>query len=796
MKFTLSWLKKYLDTSASLDQICCKLTDIGLEVEEITDSSKALEPFYVAQIINAAPHPESAKLQICQVDIGDGQTSQIICGAKNARKNLKVALAPLNSVIPTNNLKIKKAKLLGIESCGMLCSASELGLGEDSDGIIEIDDKYPVKTKIADIFNQNDPLIEINITPNRGDCLGVYGIARDLAASGLGQLIKPRITQIKGDFTTNFDLKISDQNACPLFAMRHIKNIKNNPSPKWLKDALQSVGINSICAIVDITNYVMIAIGKPMHAYDASKIDQYLSANFATKDQEFISLKEQKYQLNNNDLIISDASGHPQALAGIIGGQYSAWSDQTTEILLESAIFDPILVAKSGRLHNINSDSRYRFERGSDPSSVIDAINLATNLILEICGGSASEVKIAKNQQITQKIIDFDPNLCQKLIGIDIKEQKITEILQNLGFNVEKSSKILKITIPAWRNDVTIAQDLVEEVTRIYGYNNIPSIPLNTTNINILKPQKSDILRNFLAKNNDEAINFSFIESKTAQFFATINDDLRIINPISNKMDYMRPNLLAGLLQNAANNLAKNTENLSLFEIGNIFTSLDPINGQAQMAAGIKIGKIAPKNIYGQDRNVDCADVKKDIFESLNALQIASDSVQISTQNLPNYYHPQKSATLKQGKNILGHFGEIHPHITKKFTIKRRVYAFEIFLDNLPTKKAKITAKKALQITDKPIVLRDFSFILDQEIIADDITKYAKKADPKMIKAVNIFDIYQGDKIQPNKKSIAFNIEIHPQDQTLKGDEIDIICQKVITNIQTNLNGILRDGSN
>ncbi len=793
MKFTLSWLKEYLNTTASLEEICSKLTDIGLEVEKTDDQSKNLSFFSVAKIIEAKPCENSNKLKICQVEVANSNIPlQIICGAANARSGLKVAYAPIGAIIPHNKMLIKKAKIAGVESNGMLCSARELEIGEDSDGIIEIDEKYPIGTKIADIYGLNDAIIEINVTPNRGDCLGIYGIARDLAASGIGNLKRFEIAKAKTSFSSAIEIKNEAPQACNFAAFRHIKNIKNCESPKWLKDKLKSVGLNSISAVVDITNFVMLAINRPMHSYDASKIDKLITIRFAKNGEKFTSLKNDEFILDEKTLVISD-NNKAIGLAGIIGSSDSSCDLSTTEILLEAAFFNPSIISYAGRKLNILSDARYRFERGVDINSCTDGIELATNLITEICGGEISEIKITEGEKIPAKTIEFDFAKIKKLIGIEVPQSKALEILSALDFKAEKTAedKFL-VSIPSNRHDIFKSEDLVEEIIRIFGYDKIipQELPseLSKNSSNNLNKTKSYLA----SKGMIETINWSFVDSNLVEIFDKKNEKLILANPISKELDHMRPTLLIGLIESYKRNSVRNFSNLSLFEIGRVFLG-SAQSEQKMMIGGLRAGLNKPQNHYHDEREFDILDVKKDFFDIVEIFGMRGESLQISTLEAPKYYHPHRCATLKLGKNIVGYFGEIHPAIAKKFDLKNRINAFEIFVDSLPSQQKSIN-RKAFEINDLQPVERDFSFLIDQDKIVGDIVKTIINCDKQLIKEVNIFDIYQGKNIAENKKSIALRALIQPVERSLTSEEIDLLSKKIIDAVCKSYDATLRDG--
>ncbi len=780
MKFTLAWLKEYLKTDASVEEICAKLTAIGLEVESCEDLAKSLKYFSVAKIIEARQHPDSNKLKICQVEVAAGQILQIICGAANARSGIKVAYAPIGAVIPVNQMVIKKAKIAGVESNGMLCSSQELGLGEADEGIIEIDDQFVIGTKIIDIYNKSDAIIEINVTPNRGDCLGVYGVARDLAAAGLGELLKPNFKQVVANFSSPINIYNNAHQTCNFAAFRHIKNIKNSQSPKWLKDKLVSIGINSISAVVDITNYVMFCLNRPMHAYDASKIKGKIDIRLAKNGEKFISLKKDEFLLDEKNLIIADDE-KILGLAGIIGSSNSSCDNDTTEILLESAYFDPVNISQTGRKLNILSDARYRFERGVDLASCLEGIEMATTLILEICGGQASQIKFVEGAAILNKKIDFDLEEIEKLIGLEVPSDIALRILEKLQFIVERKSenKVL-VQIPSHRHDIAISRDLVEEITRIYGYDQIKPQALEIESPDYSTTNVDKVRYLLMSRGMTENINWSFCDHNLVEVFTAINPQLMLVNPISADMDHMRPNLLIGLLKSYQKNYLRGFVNLSFFEIGKVFLAIDE-KSQLQMISGLRAGQNKEKNHYNDQRNFDIFDVKKDIFDLLEIFGLKASSLQITNVDAPKYYHPHRSAVLKLGKNIIGYFGEIHPKITKLFDLKVTINAFEVFVDNLPMQNgAKASSKKLYIANDLQQVERDFAFLLDKNQQVGDLIKQIEAADKQLIKQVEIFDIYSGKNIAEEKKSIALRVVIQPLEKTLTSQEIDVISAKII----------------
>ncbi len=788
MKLTLSWLKEHLETSATLEEICAKLTSIGLEVESVEDKAKILAPFAVAKILEAKPHENSTKLKICQVQTPDSATPlQIICGAPNARTGLKVAYAPIGSVIPTNQMVIKKAKIAGTESSGMLCSARELGLGNEDAGIIEIDEKWEIGTKITEVFGLSDAVIEINVTPNRGDCLGIFGIARDLAATGIGTLKNPQIKKLERQFSCAIEIKNEAPDACNYAAFRHLKNVKNCESPKWLKEKLGAIGINSISAIVDVTNYVMLVLNRPMHAYDASKINGALTIRFARNDEKFTSLKNDEFTLDEKMLVISD-SQKALGLAGIIGSANSCCDLETSEILLESAFFTPTAIAYAGRKLNILSDARFRFERGVDEATCESGIDLATQLILEICGGEVAETKISGAKSAAKKI-EFDLTKIKKLIGLEIAPDKAAQILSDLGFGLEKiTAEKLLVTIPTHRHDISLNQDLIEEVVRIFGYETISKTALPTNFAEKSQPNILHQVRSRLAASGMiETISWSFVDANLVEIFAEKNEKLILKNPISIELNHMRPTLAMGLLESYRKNVLRNFSDLSLFEIGNVFAS-----EQKSMIAGLRAGKNKEQNHFHDERDFDVFDVKKDFFDVIEIFGLKAESLQMSASDAPKYYHPHRFAALKLGKNLVGYFGEIHPAIAKKFDLKNRVNLFEIFVDALPQAQ-KSSTRKSFAINDLQLVERDFAFLVNKDQAIGDLIKTIANCDKQLICDVNIFDIFSGKNIAQDKKSVALRVKIQPIEKTLTSDEIDAISKKIIEAVSKFYGATLRE---
>lgn len=791
MKFTLNWLKEFLDTDASLEQITEKLTALGLEVEEVVDRAAALAPFRIAQIKDAKPHPDADKLRVCRVATGEEEL-QIVCGAPNARAGINVVLAPIGAVIPTNDLKIRASKIRGVESFGMLCSAAELGLGEDHNGIIEMPaNDNVIGQPYANLVGLDDPVIEIAITPNRGDCLGVYGIARDLAAAGLGILKPLAPTQERGNGASPINIKIEDENLCPYFIGRHFKNVKNAQSPAWLKQRLEAIGLRPISALVDITNYIAFTFGRPLHVYDAAKLKGNLTIARASGGEKFEALDDKDYMLKKDIPIVADENG-AQAIAGVIGGRASGCELDTTEVFLEVALFDADEVAKAGRAMDILSDSRYRFERRVDPLFLETATDIATQMILELCGGQASEITVAGKRPEWKKHVNFTAKNVAEIGGVHVDEAICNNILSALEFEINGD----KISIPSWRPDVEGTADIVEEILRVHGYEHIPTTELprvNETKETAVTAEQSRIYRArraLSAHGMKEVVSWSFMPFDIAKKFGFKDEGLMLANPISSDLDAMRPSILPNLLQAVARNAARGYKDLAFFEAGPIFEQAKP-KGQSRHVSGVRSNEYVQRNTHETARVVDVFDAKADLLLTLEAMGAPTANLQISN-DAPSYYHPGRSGVFKLGKNALAVFGEIHPSILKLLDIKFPVVAFETFADALPPVKRKGKSRCKLIASDFQSSVRDFAVLVDTDVKAESILRAALGADKKLIKDATIFDVYQGKNIEDGKKSVAFSIRIQPDDRTLNEKELEEIQQKVLDAVVKQTGAVLR----
>jgi len=776
MKFTLSWLLEYLETNASLEEITDKLTHIGLEVENVIDNSR-LAGFVVVEVLEVAPHPNADKLKLCRVNDGS-KVLQIVCGAKNVKEGMKTVLASLGSTLPESNFTIKPTKIRGVLSEGMLCSASELSLTQDeSEGIIELSDDY----KTGDKFFNCDPVIDINITPNRGDCLGVYGIARDLAATGIGILKTLSVPQLACSINSPVNVKVTDGES--FISGIYIANVKNKESPKWLKDKLQSIGMRSISAIVDITNYIMISFGRPMHAYDAKKIEGELIVRKANDEEKFIGLNDKEYLLNKDISVISD-NKNVHAIAGIMGSKYSECSLETTDIFLESAWFDPISITKSSRQLSISTDSSYRFARSVDHGFILDGLNLVAQVILELCGGEISSVVSAGNLNKADTKINFDYQNANKLGSVYASPNEIFDILTKLGFSIDKRTECnWDIQVPIWRPDVTIPADLIEEVTRIYGYDKIKEEPL-PNNVEEVDSTYDNLRILMTNRGFHEVITWSFMSESIAEKFG-YSDKLFIIdNPFNNDFNIMLPSVIPNLLKVTADNTAHGTPDLAIFEIGPIYNS----EAQSQyVLSGIRSGNNLPRNHYNTDRKVDVFDAKADLITALEFFNVNCDNLAIERAE-KEYYHPGKSGTLSFRSKIVGYFGELHPSILNFFNIKQKVVGFELILENienLPVSKKKFIDYKYQSVK------RDFAFIVNKDVAAGNIINMVKKSS-ELITEVLIFDVYHGNNIESNKMSIAFSVTFCSPTHTLTEEEIQKESNMIVNLVCKNTEGTLR----
>ncbi|MDC1224140.1 phenylalanine--tRNA ligase subunit beta [Pelagibacteraceae bacterium] len=801
MKTTTSWLKEHLDTKLSENQIIDKLTDVGLEVEGVDSQSGELDSFIVAKILKAEKHPDADRLRICDVDIGSGNSVKVVCGALNAKEGLLTIYAPPGAVVPKNKMKLVVSKIRGVTSYGMLCSEAELNISNESDGITELSSKKYEKKIGENYFPKSSiNVIDISVTPNRADCLGVRGIARDLATAGAGTLKKIKSEKIVQKNKQRVSIKIIKEKnqGCTSFGSCLITGVKNTKSPDWLKKKIISLGQKPISAIVDITNYVMFDLNRPLHAYDADKIDKGIIIRNSKKNEKFKALDEKHYNLEDDMCVIADALG-VLGLGGIIGGTRSGTELATKNVLIESAYFNPRSIRKTSKILNIDTDAKFRFERGIDPLSIEQGLQRAAELIQKICGGEISKFDIQKIENVKNISIKFDTQLFEKITGFKIDQKEIIKILSNLGFKIKKQKKLLLLTVPSWRSDIEQEVDIVEELMRIKGYDQIRMIePEKVRNKNTLnKTQKlfHFLQRAIASKGYLEAITWSFTDSKINQLFNENNTEIKIVNPISADLNVLRSSIFSNLIINLNKNLGRGFKDLSIFEIGPTFSGSKP-GEQQTVVSGLRTGKLSRQNWVEQARLVDVFDVKRDIIQSLVEAGYNRGKFYIDDQT-PNYYHPGKSGRmfLNRGKEeVVAFFGEIHPNILKKLDIKvEALVGFEIFLDNIKQPKKSLKNQKAqFKYSDFQKSERDFAFVLDKNFKVQELIEIITNVNKDLIKSVKVFDVYEGENIHKGKKSIALNVTIQSLEKTLNEEDLNKINQLIISTVESKTDAKIR----
>jgi len=806
MKFTLSWLKEHLETDATLDEICERLTAIGLEVEDVDDKA-AYKPFVIAKVLTAEKHPEADRLKVLMVDAGDGKPVQIVCGAPNARAGLIGALARPGTYVPGIDVTLAVGKIRGVESHGMMCSEKELNISDNHDGIIDLPEDAPIGTSFAAYAGLDDPVVEINLTPNRPDCTSIFGIARDLAASGLGKLRLPKAPDFKVEGKTPVEVKIvlDDERLCPGFAYRLVRGVKNGPSPRWMQQRLLAIGLRPISALVDVTNYMTFDQGRPMHVFDADKVKGDLVVRRAREGEEILALDTRTYKLNPANVIIADDDG-PESIGGIMGGEHSGCDENTVNVLIESALWDPINIAKTGRSHGIITDARYRFERGVDPEYMVPGLERTTELVLEMCGGTAAAARVSGYKDHVKKVVDFPFSEVKRLTGLTVSNAEGREILAGLGFEVEGTGEVVKVAVPSWRPDIDGKADLVEEIMRIHGVDNIRPEPLpsaGAVNGRILTPlqiRTRTAKRALAARGMLEAVTWSFISHEQAKLFGGGSHALRLANPIAADMSDMRPSLLPGLLSAAQRNADRGFGDVAIFEVSGTYEN-DAPEGQRRVAAGIRrgtaslsgAGRMWSNAAKGGGKPVDVYDAKADALTVLEACGLPMGNVQVEP-GAPAWYHPGRSGTIKMGpKVILGYFGEFHPKTLEALDVTGALAGFEIYVDAVPEPKKKATrTKPALELSPFQMVRRDFAFVVDRTVEAGAIVKAAGSADRKLITGVNVFDIFEGASLGEGRKSVAIEVLIQPVEKTLTDDDFDALTKKIIANVEKSTGGVLR----
>ncbi|MCE9507686.1 MAG: phenylalanine--tRNA ligase subunit beta [Alphaproteobacteria bacterium] len=794
MKLSLSWLKEYLDTQAALDEISKKLTAIGLEVEGIHDPAAMLKGVVVGHVVSAEKHPDADKLQCLIVDTG-AEKLKVVCGAPNAKAGMKGVFAPVGSYIPGSAMTLKKGNIRGQESNGMMCSERELLLSEEHNGIIELAAAAVTGSPAADALGLNDPVLEINLTPNRGDCAGIYGIARDLAAAGLGKLKPLKTAAVAGKFKSPVTVSLKDEKSCPLFIGRYIRGVKNGASPQWLQDKLKAVGQKPISALVDITNYMTLGLNRPLHVFDADKLQGNIHVRLSAKGERLAALNDKSYDLDDGMVVICDDSG-VLGLGGIIGGVSSAVSEKTVNVYLECAYFDQTAIAKTGQKLQIDSDARYRFERGIDPAFASAGAEIATQMILDLCGGEASEVFVAGTAPDVSRTINYAPQRLKLLGGSDLTEARQKEILTALGFALNGWA----VKTPSWRHDVEGAPDIVEEILRIDGYDNIPPQPVVRlpgqlrSEPSPLQKRVISSRRTLASRGLYETVTWSFMDDAKSDLFgaaATQNKKaLTLVNPISADLAVMRPSILPNLIEAAGKNTDKGYPDAALFEVGGVYLSPE-YDGQLTVATGLRSGNAVARHWSGAARSADALDAKGDALAVLEACGINVNSLQI-TIDAPAWYHPGRSGVLRLGRDALAYFGEIHPAVLASLKRDEAYAGFEVFLQKLPAPKKKGTRKELLKPSPFQPVSRDFAFIVDQTVEADKLVRAIKSVDKNLITAVDIFDIYMGKGVTPGKKSVALAVTLQPVEKTLTDEEINALSAKIIEAVEKGTGGALR----
>ena len=796
MKFTLSWLKDHLLTDASLDEITYALTDLGLEVEAVTDPAAKLSVFSIGKVIEAEKHPDADKLRICQVQTATGIT-QIICGAPNARAGITVVIAQPGVYVPGIDITIGVGKIRGVESFGMMCSEREMELSEEHDGIIELG-SGEVGQSFSDWLAEHepsrvDPVIEIAITPNRPDALGIRGIARDLAARGLGTLkdfdVMPVVASFKADLSVSIDDNTLD--GCPVFCGRVIRGVRNGPSPTWLQHALRSIGLRPISFLVDVTNFFTMDRNRPLHVFDADKLTGNMRVHRAQGGEKILALDDKIYTFEAGQMMISDENG-AQSIAGIMGGADTGCTEETVNVLVESAYWDPVQIAYTGRALQINSDARYRFERGVDPEFTPEGLEYAVRMIVDNAGGEASELIQAGKVPNYARAYRLDVTRVASLVGMDIPERTQRATLTDLGFRLEGDMA----HVPSWRPDVMGEADLVEEIARIASLTKLVGIPFARVNLGVPKPvlslgqtREQTARRTIASLGYNECVTYSFIDHDAAVMFGGGTDATMLSNPISSEMSHMRPSLLPGLLQAAARNQARGIMDMALFEVGPIWHGGEPEDQEA-LACGILVGQTDPKDVHSSRRTVDVYDVKADVEAVLHALG-APTKVQFQ-RGLSNWWHPGRSARMALGKTSLAGFGEVHPTVLAALGVRGPVMAFAIHTKNIPMPKTRSATRSALSISDLQAVERDFAFVVDQSVEAITLVNAAKGADKVLIEEVQVFDEFIGGSLAEGLKSLAFTVRLQPKDTTLKDLEIEAVSAKIVEKVSKATGGKLR----
>lgn len=803
MKFTLPWLKEHLDTDASLPEIVDKLTMIGLEVENLEDKAAQLKPLVIASVLSAEKHPNADRLRVCMVDIGAGTPVQVVCGAPNARGGMKAVFAPPGTYIPGKKITLRIGKIRDVESRGMLISGAEIEVSDDADGIIELPADAPVGKAYADWAGLADPVIEINLTPNRPDCTGVAGIARDLGATSIGTYKDKIPKPVKGTFPCPVKVTLDfgkSPSLCPAFGLRLVRGVKNGPSPGWLQKRLTAIGLRPINALVDITNFVTFDRGRPLHVFDADKVHGNLTVRRAKNGEKLLALDGKTYSLDEGICVIADEKG-VESLSGIMGGEATGCSETTKNVLIESALWDELNIAQTGRKLGINSDARYRFERGVDPAFMVPGLELATQKVIDLCGGEPSEVTIAGDPTPKEKVVDFPLSELPRLTGLKLPLADLRRVLEKLGFFTAGQGERVKIAVPSWRPDVHGRADIVEELVRIVGVDRVPSArfvreqarkPVLTTIQNRTRKAKRALAARGLA----EAVTWSFVSKQEAELFGGGSPELALANPIAAELSNMRPSLIPGLVMAAQRNADRGFPDTALFEVGQIFKGDRP-DDQITAASGVRRALAKPagngRHWSGKAEPVDAFDAKADVFAVLAAAGAPVQALQVVPGG-PAWFHPGRSGTVQIGpQNIFGHFGELHPRAVAALQAEGPLVAFEVMLEKIPEPKARPTrAKPPLELSAFQPVERDFAFVVDNAVKAADIVRSAQNADKKLVSNVVVFDVYEGKGIEPGKKSVAIAVTIQPREKTMTDAEIEALAGKIVAEVTKRTGAVLR----
>ena len=799
MKITLSWLRDHLETEADLPTIVARLTMLGHEVDGIDDPAARLAPFTVAHVVSAVQHPNADRLRVCVVDTGTERV-QVVCGAPNARAGMKGVFARAGTVIPRTGLLLKAGQIRGEASNGMLCSAYEMGLSDDHEGIIDLPADAPVGEPFARVMGLDDPVLDVKITPNRADCLGIRGLARDLAAAGVGRL-KPRdpVTVpavFDSPIGVRLELPAEAAAACPLYAGRYIRGVRNGPSPEWLQRRLLAVGLRPISALVDITNFFTLDVARPLHVFDADAVAGDIVVRLCQPGESLQALNGKVYELDGEMTAIADADG-VVGLGGVIGGESTGCTADTINVFVESALFDPVRTASTGRKLSLQTDARYRFERGVDPASAVAGIEAATRMIIELCGGEASAVVVAGAEPAHRRSIRLSDSRVATLGGLPVPPEEARGILEALGGTVHRAADAMDVEIPSWRADIEGEADLVEEVLRVHGYDAIPVVPLPREHA-VTRPALSPAQRRvgharraLAARGLVEAVTFSFMPGTDAVHFGAVQDALRLVNPISSDLDVMRPSVLPNLIAAAGRNSARGFPDGALFEIGPQYADDTP-EGQSLVAAGIRSGEAGPRSWTGPARAVDAFDAKADALAALAGLGGPVDNLQ-TTVDAPAWYHPGRSGVLRLGTAALARFGELHPAVLQAMAVKGPMVGFEVMVDAVPLPRGKGGhARPALVLSPFQPVTRDFAFLVDEAVAAEAVTRAVKAAERKLLAGVRVFDVYRGPGVAEGRKSVAVEVTLQPATATLTEEQIDAIAGRIVAQVAKATGGVLR----